>query len=98
MEQFLAIVSANGKEGLVLGVAVLVLVFGLNRSGVAVTKEQKQAANVVLSLLLSGVQLLDPSSQSVVVATIASLGSALAYEAIRWASNWVTNNLGKPLG
>lgn len=84
MDVFLELVKANGVEGLFIGFAVLLLVFGLNKSGVAVSGEQKRLANVVLSILLAGVSLLDPSQGEVVVAAIASLGSAVAYELIRW--------------
>ena len=84
MEIFLELVKANGVQGLFIGFAVLLAVFGLNKSGVVVTKEQKQLANVSLSILLAGVSLLDPSQADVVVATVASLGSAVAYELIRW--------------
>lgn len=83
MEVFLELVKANGSQGLFVGFAVLVLVFGLNKSGVVVTKGQKQTANIVLSLLLAGVSLVDPAQGDVVAASIASLGSAVAYELIR---------------
>lgn len=84
MEVFLELVKSNGIQGLFVGFAVLLIVFGLNKSGVVVTKGQKQSANIVLSLLLAGVSLLDPSQADVVTATIASLGSAVAYELLRF--------------
>ena len=84
MELFLELVKANGVQGLFIGFAVLVAVFGLNKSGVVITGGQKRTANIVLSMLLAGVSLLDPSQGSVVAAAIASLGSAVAYELIRW--------------
>lgn len=84
MEMFLELVKANGLQGLFVGFAVLLIVFGLNKSGVVVTKGQKQFANVALSILLAGVSLLDPSQADVVTAAVASLGSAVAYELIRW--------------
>ena len=87
MDAFLSIVQGSGIHGLIIGFLVLVSVFALNKSGVVFTGGQKQLANVVLSLLLSGVNLLDPSFNSVIVATIASLGSALAYEGIRWLAS-----------
>ena len=83
MEAFLELVKANGVEGLYIGFAVLVLVFGLSKSGVAVSGGQKRIANVVLSLLLAGVSLTDASQGPAVAAAVASLGSAVAYELIR---------------
>ena len=53
---------------------ITIIVFGLNKSGVVFTKGQKQAANVVLSVLLAGVSLLDPAFQDVIAASLASLG------------------------
>lgn len=92
MDAFIEIVKAGGNEGLIVGVAVLVLVFGLNKSGVVVSKGQKQTANIVLSILLAGVGLLDPSLQDVIAASLASLGSALAYEGIRWLASFLTKS------
>ena len=98
MEQFLEIVKANGQNGLIVGFFVLLLVFGYNRVGLVATKGQKQAANLVFSLLLSSLPLLEPSSNELVVATLASLGSALAYELIRKGHKWFVDNVGKPAG
>ena len=84
MEAFLELVKANGPEGLFIGFAVLLVVFGLNKSGIVISGAQKRFANIALSLLLAGVSLLDPSQGDVVQAAIASLGSAVAYELIRW--------------
>lgn len=63
---------------------VLLVVFGLNKSGLVITGDHKRLANVVLSILLAGVSLLDPAANDVIVAAIASLGSAVAYELIKW--------------
>lgn len=87
MSEFLSLVQANGVTGLVTGLAVLIVVFVMSQSGVVVTKGQKQSANVVLSILLAGVSLLNPSSPDVIVASIASVGSAFAYEGLRFLAN-----------
>lgn len=85
MSDFISLVQANGVIGLVVGLVVLVSVFGLSKGGVVVTGPQKQSANVILSILLAGVSLVNPESSDVVVAAIASIGSALVYELIKWA-------------
>ena len=85
MEIFLELVKANGLEGLFMGFVVLLAVYGLNKSGLVITGNQKRVANVALSLLLAGVSLLDPAANDVIVASIATLGSSVAYELIRWA-------------
>lgn len=84
MSEFLSLVQANGVLGLVVGFIVLIVVYLLSVSGVVATKGQKQAANAVLSILLGGVSLLNPESSEVIVAAIASIFSALAYEFIRF--------------
>jgi len=84
MQEFLSLVQANGVLGLGVGLAVLLLVYGLSTGGVVATKGQKQSANAILSILLAGVSLLNPDSKDVVVAAIASLSSALTYEFIRF--------------
>jgi hypothetical protein len=84
MSDFLSLVGSSGLHGLIVGVGVLVTVLLLNKSEVIVTKGQKQFANITLSILLAGVQLLDPALNDVVAASVASLGSALAYEGLRW--------------
>lgn len=84
MDQFVSLVQANGVLGLITGLIVLVTVFGLSQGGVTVTQGQKQSANVVLSILLSGVSLFNPGQNDTVVAAIASISSALAYEFIRY--------------
>ena len=87
MSEFLSLVQANGVLGLGVGLGVLLIVFGLSSGGVVATKGQKQAANAVLSIALAGVSLLDPQPAAVTQAAIASIGSALAYEFIRFLAS-----------
>ena len=84
MAEFIALVQTNGVEGLVVGLAVLITVFALSKSGVVVTGDNKRRANMVLSILLSGVSILNPEAGEVVVGAIASVASALVYELIRY--------------
>lgn len=84
MENFLQLIQANGIEGLVTGAAVLVLVYALSAGNVAVSGNAKRLANVVLSIMLSGLSLLDPGQNEAVEAALASVLSALAYEFIQF--------------
>lgn len=84
MENFLQLVSQNGVEGLITGAVVLALVYALSAGNIAVSGNVKRGANVVLSILLSGVSLLDPQEGEVVEAALASVLSALAYEFIQF--------------
>jgi len=71
MSEFLALVTANGIEGLIVGLLVLVAVYLLGTGNVVVTGNQKRVANVVLSILLAGVSLFNPESAEVVTGAIA---------------------------
>lgn len=84
MSDFITLVQGNGVLGLIVGFIVLVSVYALDYGGVVVTKGQKQLSNVVLSILLAGINLSNPQNADVIVATIASFGSALAHEFIGW--------------
>lgn len=84
MENFLQLIQANGIEGLITGAAVLLLVYALSAGNVAVSGNAKRLANVVLSILLSGLSLLDPGQNEAVEAALASVLSALAYEFIQY--------------
>lgn len=82
MELFLELVMNNGLLGLGVGLIVLVGVFLLARGGIAITGDQKRAANVVLSILLAFTAV-DFSDGAGIVAAIASVASALVYQLIR---------------
>lgn len=87
MADFIALVQTNGVEGLIVGLAVLLVVFALSKSKVVVTGDQKRLANIVLSILLGGVSILNPEANEVVVSAIASVASALVYELIRYLNS-----------
>lgn len=84
MSEFLTLVQSNGITGLFVGLLVLLTVYALNAGNVIVTGGQKRSANVILSILLAGVSLLNPESADVVVASIASISSALIYEFVNY--------------
>lgn len=84
MTDFLTLVQSAGLPGLITGLIVLLAVYGLSASGITVTGDQKRLANVILSILLAGVSLFNPSSVDVLTAGIASLASALVYEFVRF--------------
>lgn len=84
MEAFLELVKNNGIEGLVVGLFVLGALYVASKSGLAVTHKDKVLGNLILAALGSGLSLQGNTSDEVLVAAIASLGSALAYEGIRY--------------
>lgn len=84
-DQFVSIASSFGWQGLSLAIIVLVLVYVARINGLVVNGANARIANVVLSAILSGLNPLDPSAEQAIVAVIASLGSALLYEFIRFA-------------
>ena len=84
MSEFLALVTSNGLEGLFVGFLVLLVVYALSAGNVVISGNQKRLANVVLSILLAGVSLVNPESSEVVVGAIASVASALLYEFIQF--------------
>lgn len=82
MSEFLTLVTSNGLEGLAVGLVVLLTVLAMSFGNVVVTGNQKRVANLVLSILIAGVSLLNPESADVVTGAIASVSSALLYEFI----------------
>lgn len=95
MNEFIELVKAAGLPGLIVGLLVLLSVFGLTKGGVTVTKGQKQLANIMLSILLAGVNLVNAQTVDVLIAAIASIASALVYELIHGA---VKKNTSKVVG
>jgi len=84
MSEFITLVTSNGIEGLIVGLIVLVAVYLFSYGDLLVSGNQKRVANVVLSILLSGVSLFNPESPEVVTGAIASISSALLYEFITY--------------
>jgi len=84
MSEFINLVTSNGIEGLIVGLIVLAAVYLFSYGDLLVSGNQKRVANVVLSILLSGVSLFNPESPEVVTGAIASISSALLYEFITY--------------
>lgn len=84
-DQFVSLAGSFGWQGLAFAVVVLVLVYIARINGLVVNGSNARIANVVLSAILSGLNPLDPDVEKAIVAVIASLGSALLYEFIRFA-------------
>lgn len=89
MEKILSIISSNGIEAIIAALFVLLAVYAFNRVGVIVSGEQKRLANVILSILIVGVDLLNAPIDDVFVAAFASIVSALIYNALH---EWQKNN------
>lgn len=84
LDQFVQLIQNSGPLGLAVGAIVLVAVYALTASKVVVTTEQKQAANVVLSLLLAGISLYGENSEAALAAVIASVASSLVHLGLKW--------------
>lgn len=85
-QELIALASEFGVQGLALALLVLALVYLARVNGLVVDGKWARVANVVLSSILAGLNPLDPSAPEALVAVIASLGSALLYEFIQFAS------------
>ena len=78
--------QAFGLPGLGAVAVILVAVFAAKKGGLVATGDQARIANVVMSAILFGLSG-DPAAESGLNAALASVLSALAYEAIKWAGS-----------
>lgn len=78
-----------GPTGLALALVVLVLVYAARLGGLVVDGKWARIANIVLSAVLAGLNPLDPAATETLVAVIASIASALIYEALKYAGEKV---------
>lgn len=85
--EFVSLATQYGWQGVLFALVVLALVYFARINGLVVDGNGARIANVVLSAILTGLNPLDPSAPDAIVAVIASLGSALLYELIRWANS-----------
>lgn len=95
-DQFVALAGEFGWQGLALAVIVLALVYVGRVNGLVINGQWARVANVVLSTILSGLDPLNPQAPEALVAVIASLGSALLYEFIQFASKQMAEKKAKP--
>lgn len=84
--EFVNLAGEFGVQGLGLAVIVLTLIYVARVNGLVVDGKWARVANVVLSTILSGLNPLNAEAPEALVAVIASLGSALLYEFIQFAS------------
>ena len=94
-DQFVSLASQYGWQGLAAALGVLVLVYLCRINGLVISGANARIANIVLSAIISGLNPLDPEASHVLVAVIASLGSALLYEFIRFAQKKLEEQAGK---
>ncbi len=84
--EFVNLAGEFGVQGLALAVIVLCLIYVARVNGLVVDGKWARVANVLLSTILSGLNPLNAEAPEALVAVIASLGSALLYEFIQFAS------------
>ena len=81
--------QAFGLPGLGAVAVILVAVFAAKKGGLVATGDQARIANVVMSAILFGLSG-DPAAESGLNAALASVLSALAFEAIKWVGKQVS--------
>lgn len=84
--ELIQLAGEYGWQGLALAVVVLALVYVARLNGLVVDGKMARIANVALASILAGLNPLNPEAPEALVAVIASLGSALLYEFIQFAS------------
>lgn len=77
------LIEQFGWEGVVLAGIILALIFGARLLGLIEKGSESKWANLVLGAVLSGT-IADPSGRNVIEWALLSLGSAGAYEGIRF--------------
>ncbi|APU89237.1 MAG: hypothetical protein DYG85_06375 [Chloroflexi bacterium CFX1] len=85
-EQFIGLAAEYGWQGMLFALVVLVLVYVARINGLVVNGNWARVANVVLAAILTGLNPLESDAEKAIVAVIASLGSALLYEFIQFAT------------
>lgn len=83
---FLKLAGEFGVQGLLFALVVFVLVYVARMNGLVIDGKWARFANVVLATVLTGLDPLQPQMEESIVAVIASLGSALLYEFIQFAT------------
>ena len=86
-ELIVSIAQQYGAFGLGAGLLVLIGVFVAKRSGLVVNGDQARIANVLLAVILAGLDPSNADSLNLITAAIASLASALAFELLKLVNN-----------
>lgn len=84
LDQFFELAKANGVEGMVTALFVLVFVYLAKFGGLVKNGDVARIVNAILAVVFGGFQFGD--SQSGFVTVIASIVSALLFELVSWLS------------
>jgi hypothetical protein len=87
LQNLVDVFAAFGWQGLVMALIILVGVFIARKSGIAATGNHARIANIILSAVLFGLSD-NPQSEGALGAIIASLLAGLAFELLKWLSNY----------
>ena len=84
LQDMLDALLAAGLPGIVLALVILVAVFLLKRGGVVVNGNMARLANVVLAVILSGLDPTNPNMETSFIAAIGTVVSALLFELVKF--------------
>lgn len=84
--EFVSLLSAYGPAGIGFSLVVLILIYVARVSGLVITGNQARLANVLLSVILSGLAA-DPGAGKSLEAILISLVSSLLYELFKYAQS-----------
>lgn len=90
INQFLELAKAHGTTGLITAVIVLAVIYLAKFGGLIKSGNVARIVNVVLAVIFGGYKFGD--EQGAFVAVIASVVSALAFEALTRLSAWLESN------
>jgi hypothetical protein len=91
LDQLFELAKVHGAEGIIVALVVLVFVYLAKFGGLIKNGNAARIVNVVLSVVFGGYQFGDDAGA--IVATIASLGSALLYKLFEFLASRIQNRL-----